>query len=89
MQRRYSGMIVPRDLQTVGRMNRTKDYRFKMICGACMGEFKAPLQIIERAYGPDFSLVGKRFPCPTLGCNASIRIQYQPGPSRSTPYRPL
>lgn len=51
--------------------------RLKMVCGHCGGTFKVPLALMCRAYGPGFSILGRRVSCPGHDCDGSCVVLFK------------
>lgn len=72
--------IWPKSVQTVGGMREAEDagsVQLKMSCGQCGGFFKVPVRLIAAAYGPGYSLIGRRVACPKHGCSGSCVVLFR------------
>lgn|GEM_PF-6331874 len=72
--------IWPKAVQTVGAMRdaeRDGSVLLKMKCGRCGGTFKVPVTLMCAAYGPGFSVIGRRVACPAHGCTGSCVVLFK------------
>ncbi len=78
--------IWPRVVQTVGAMQ-AADIPMFARCSRCEGTFKVNLELLIRAYGPDYSLLNRRGICPHLECDGTCVFLVKTG--AGAPFYPL
>jgi len=79
-------VIWPRHVQTIGAMKKEQVPVFAH-CSKCAGSFKVNLDLLIQAYGPGFSLINRKGPCPSLRCEGRCHFLAQTG--SGVPFRPL
>lgn len=83
--------IWPRWVQTIGNMQRELEkgasLEVKAVCAKCGGEFRVEIDLLVRAFGPEFSLIDQRGRCRMRHCDGGVVFLYSNGPG--TPFRPL